>query len=309
MNRVQEIVEEVADRGPEKVFIQVPEGLKPKLEEIQSKLEGRGVKSIASLEPCYGACDLKDVEAKRSGCDLLLHIGHSKFCRGEEIEALYYPWYYDLDPVPILEENLQKLGNCENVGLVAPVNFLEALKRAEKFIEDQGKIIYMSEGDRTKKGQILGCDLSSALKVEENVNCYLCIGSGRFHPLGLALKTEKPVYILDFEEENIYAPDFEKFARQRVVAMEEARDAERFAVLLSWKKGQANPGKADELKEALERSGKGARIFSMDEITPGKLEGIKVDCLVNTACPRIAIEHRTDFSVPILNPDELDKIL
>ena len=46
-------------------------------------------------------------------------------------------------------------------------------------------------------------------------------------------------------------------------------------------------------------------ILTEKEITE-KLEGLDLDAYVNTACPRIAIEDRTNFKKPILNPDELE---
>lgn len=309
MSRIDNLVERINKKGPSKVFIQIPEGLKTRVQEIQKELEEAGIESIASLEPCYGACDLKDFQAKRLGCDLLVHIGHSKFCREEEVDTLYFPWYHEVNPTQILKENRQKLDKYEDIGLIASINFIKALEKAEKFLEDNGKNVFMFEGERTEKGQILGCDLTSALKVENKVDCFLYIGSGKFYALGLGLRSKKPIYVIDFEKENIYKPEFEKFKRQKLTVIEETRDAEKFGILLSTKKGQANPEKATSLKSKLEGVGREVWIFSMDEISSQKIQGIEVDCLVNTACPRVAIEHRTEFGIPILNPNEIAEIL
>lgn len=309
MSSVEELVGRVEQENPEKVLLQVPEGLKPKLQEVQSKLEERGIESVGSLEPCYGACDIKDLEAEQLGCDLLVHVGHSKFCREEEVETLYFPWYYDLDPSAILENELSKLDDYKNIGLISSINFKKALKKAKNKLESLGKNIFIKEGDRTEKGQILGCDISSALKVLDRVDCFLYIGSGEFHPLGLALKTGKPIFMVDFENETLKELGFDKFKKQRHAAVGRVGGSKKFGILLSTKKGQRNPQLAAEIKDKLEGENLKAWIFSMDEILPEKLQGLKVDCWVNTACPRIAVERRTEFGKPILNLDELDEVL
>lgn len=309
MKRIEKLVSKISSEGPEKVFLQVPEGLKKKIKSIQNKLEGEGVESVASLEPCYGACDIKDREAKDLGCDLLVHLGHTKFCEDEEIKTLYFPWYYDRDPVPLLESSLDKIDGYERVGLIATANFLPSLEKAEGFLASKGFEVFTEEGERTEEGQILGCDVSSALAVEEKVDCYLYIGSGKFHPLGLVTKTEKPIFRLDLERNELKEVQLDLFKRQRIVAVEQARDAEEFGILVTTKKGQSRPELASDLQDKLKQNNNKSYTFVMDEITPEKLAGIDVDCLVNTACPRLAVEHRTAFDAPILNPDELDEVL
>ncbi|MFP4115673.1 MAG: diphthamide biosynthesis enzyme Dph2 [Candidatus Aenigmatarchaeota archaeon] len=309
MDRINDIVSEVLERNPNRVFVQIPEGLRTRLTELQDRLEEEGIGSIASLEPCYGACDLKDIEARELGCDLLLHIGHTKFCEEEEVETLYFPWYYDRNPVPVLEEEREKLEEFKSIGLVASANFLPSLEDAKRYLESEGFEIHTASGERTEEGQVLGCDVSGALEVEDEIECYLYIGSGKFHPLGLALRTERPVLRFDFEQGEIMELDTDLFERQRIAAVEKARGLEDFGILLSTKKGQRRLELAEEIKGRLEDKGKSAYLFSMDEITPDKVEGTSVDCLVNTACPRVAMENRTNFKVPILNPSELEQAL
>ena len=44
-------------------------------------------------------------------------------------------------------------------------------------------------------GQITGCNINNALKIKNKVNSFLYIGSGIFHPIEIAIKTKKKVYI------------------------------------------------------------------------------------------------------------------
>ncbi|MFP4116972.1 MAG: diphthamide biosynthesis enzyme Dph2 [Candidatus Aenigmatarchaeota archaeon] len=309
MEQIEDLIEKILEEEPSKVLVQVPEGLRKKVTDIQSRLEREGVETFVSLEPCYGACDIKDKEAKELGCDLLVHVGHTKFCDDERIKTLYFPWYYERDPVPLLKQSLDRLKGFENIGLLSTANFLPSLDKARAFLEEEGFNVFTEEGDRTAEGQILGCDVSAALAVEDKVDCYLYFGSGIFHPLGLLSETEAPVFRLDFEENEIEEMSLDRFKRQRIIAVEKAKEAKTFGILLTTKKGQSRPELASRLKEKLEASDKRAYLFTMDEVTPGKLAGIDVDCLINTACPRVAVEHRTQFGVPILNPDELEEAL
>lgn len=308
MNNKEKLVERIANDGAKKVLIQLPEGLKTKAEEIENKLKEKNVEAAVCLDPCYGACDLKDREAKEMGYDLLVHIGHSKFT-DSEIETIYFPWYYDREPVSILEKNKKMWEKYDNIGLIASINFCPAWKKAKKYLEKQGMEVYSAPGEKTGRGQILGCDVTAALNVKEKVDCFLYLGSGDFHVLGLALKTNKPILSLDFEDRAIEKVDFDNFVRQKKVAIEKAREKKKIGILISSKKGQMKSGLAKKIKKRLENKGKEAHLFMMDEITPEKLAGLKTSAWVNTACPRIAIEHRTDFPGPILNPDEVEGLL
>ena len=53
------------------------------------------------------------------------------------------------------------------------------------------------------------------------------------------------------------------------------------------------------------QNGKKAFLLAADLLEPGHLLGIEVEALVNTACPRIAIDDFAMFPKPLLNPTEL----
>jgi len=301
-----ELVKKIKERKPKRVFIQLPEGLLSKAQELEEALEKEGIEVVISLEPCYGACDVRDCEAAKLGCDLLVHVGHANFGVKTEIPVLYYEWRINFDPKDVLEKNLEKLNEFEKIGLVSSVNFIDSLEIAKKFLESKGKKCFLEKGERTLyPGQILGCDVSAGTKIENLVDCFLFIGSGIFHPLGLALKVTKPVFSLNPEKLELTRVDAEKFFRQREVAKALSKESKTYGILVSTKPGQANITLAKKIKKELESKGKKCYLFAMDTITPEKLLGLNVDCYVNCACPRIAIENRTLFKKPIVNPEEL----
>lgn len=290
-----------------RILLQVPEGLKGKAMEIAAKLEKEGNEVVISAEPCYGACDIKTGEAKRLGCQKIVHYGHTKFI-DIDFPVEYVEHREKVDVIPVLEKNYSIVKGFKSIGLVSSLQFIDAIPLAKDFLEKKGhKVLVSDKGNKTlHPGQILGCDISNTLTIESKVDAFLFLGCGKFHPLGLSLKQDKPIFSLDFEKGSIGKVDDNLFRKQKSVAMALAKDARVFGILVSTKLGQQNIALAKELKQKLEAAGKTAFVLALDEIRPEKLMGIRADCWVNTACPRIAVENRTEFNNPILNPDELD---
>ena len=287
-----------------RIFLQVPEGLKRRVFEIADEL---GEDVVISVETCFGACDIKPDEAKRAGCEKIVHYGHTKFLESD-IPIEYKEIREKIDVIPILEDNLEMIKEFDNIGVVTTLQFLDVLKDVKKFLEDNGKKMVLGKGQKAVyEGQVLGCDPYAGVSIKNDVDCFIYIGSGKFHPLGLLLKTEKPVFSLDIERNEMKSiDDFkDKFLRQKYVAVEMVKDAKRFGILVSSKPGQMNIELAEKIKDELRAEGKKAWILMFDEVKPEKLEFLELDAYVNTACPRIAIEDRAAFKKPIVNPDEL----
>jgi 2-(3-amino-3-carboxypropyl)histidine synthase len=281
-------------------ILQVPDGMKRKALKIADDLGD----VLIDCESCFGACDLAIQEAKVLGCDKIVHYGHSKVI-DTDIPVEYVELRQDYDPLPILKKHSI---NERRIGLVSTLQFLDSLEKARKYLEEKGKIVKIGKG-KFNQGQILGCDVSAAKSIEKDVDAFLYIGSGNFHPLGLAMQTEKPVYFLDVEKGEVTVVDKEKFLKQKYAAIAIAKDARTFGILVSVKPGQLNLKLAKEIKKKLEAKGKKAYLLVFNEIKPEKLIGLELDCYVNTACPRIAIDNRTDFKKPILNLDEIESFI
>lgn len=279
-------------------LLQVPDGLKRKALKIADELGD----VLIDCESCYGACDLAVNEAKALGCDSIVHYGHSKLV-DSDVPVEYMEIKEKMDLTPLLEKIDIKE---KRIGLISTLQFVDFLQSVKDFLEKKGKTVKIGRG-KFSPGQILGCNFSSAKEVEKDVDAFLYIGSGKFHPLGLALQTEKPVYVLNIEKGMLEDLEKEKgkFLKQRYATQALAKDAKTFGILVSVKPGQMNIKLAKELKNKLEAKGKKAYILVFNEIRPEKLEGLDLDCYICTACPRIAIDNRTEFKKPILNPNEI----
>jgi 2-(3-amino-3-carboxypropyl)histidine synthase len=303
------VARRIRERKARRVFLQVPEGLKTRVLEIAGELEKKGLEVFISVDPCYGACDLRDREAEALGCDVILHMGHSDYGLKSRIPVIYEDFTMDFDPVPLLKNSLHELKPYKKISLVTTVQFLPGLDKAKKFLEAEGKKVFIGSPSKGKPGQVLGCDFSAARDLEGTVDCFVFMGSGTFHPLGLAMEVEKPVLFLDFEGSQLLSLGDEKRRLQniRLLQIEKARSCRNFGILVSTKPGQLRIKAAEEARRRLSRLGKNAWILVADEITPSKILGLQIDCLVNTACPRIREDFRL-FKKPILDPRDLEKL-
>jgi 2-(3-amino-3-carboxypropyl)histidine synthase len=304
------IVQEIRKRKARRVLLQLPDGLRMQAQEIAKAIEKSGAEVLLSIATCYGACDILDREAKSIGCDLIIHVGHSEMLGKTQVPVIYEEYRMDFDPVPLIEKNLKGLEPFKRVCLLTTLQFLDSLEKAKKFLESKGKIVLIGKPKVAKyPGQVLGCDQSAAKSVESQCDCFLFMGSGRFHSLGVAMSVEKPVLFLDFENGKMENLEKEKFRLMKIRAaqLEKAKEARNFGILVSTKPGQGSLSLAEKAKRELEKKGKSAWILVAGEFTPEKLMGLKIDCLVDCACPRIG-EDTSLFKKPIIRPEDAGKL-
>jgi 2-(3-amino-3-carboxypropyl)histidine synthase len=301
---MREVIKKLRKINAKKIFIQFGEGLKPKIQEIAKAIEKEGFQVILCLEPCFGACDIRDTEAKLLGCDTILHIGHEKFIKKTSLPVVYWEYFIEADPIQILEREFEKLGNFNKIGLITSVQFVKLVQKVKEYLKKKGKKVFVHRALQYP-GQILGCDLRAAKTIEEKVDCFLCISAGKFYGLGVVLITDKPVLNLDLEKGEIYSLEDFREKTRKIIAWNKSlfKEAKKIGILVSWKKGQLK--NSFPIKKNLEKIGKEVYVLAMDEITPEKIEGLKLDFLINLACPRIAIDDLAKYKIPIINFSEL----
>ncbi|MFC2143848.1 diphthamide synthesis protein, partial [Candidatus Aenigmatarchaeota archaeon] len=225
------------------------------------------------------------------------------------VPVIYEELRIDYDPTPLLRNALNDLKPFKKIGLVTTVQFLSCLDHAKKFLQKRGKKVYVGSSSKGNPGQVLGCDFSAAKDLEGTVDCFLFMGSGTFHPLGLSITVKKPVFFLDFEGTQLLDLKDEKRRMEniRLLQIENARSCKSFGILVSTKPGQMRIKTAEESKEKLEKMGKKAWILVANEVTPEKLLGLQIDCLVNTACPRMREDSRL-FKKTIIDPADVNRL-
>jgi len=165
-------------------------------------------------------------------------------------------------------------------GIVAAIQEVDSLKAIQAQLKDA-----------VIAGQILGCRTEEADKIKEQVDGFLCIGTGFFHPIGLYLNTKKPILIFnptDNTLKELTQEDVDNFLKQRKAAKLRFLKANNVGIIVSSKTGQNGIASAMRLKQ---RTDKKYYVFAVDTLNYNELQNFPyIDCWINTACPRIADE-------------------
>ena len=305
--KLEDVIRELKGMGARRVFVQYPEGIKRNILKYAEALEKSGIETVLCLESTYGACDVREYEAGLLKCDAILHVGHEDFGVKTQMPVFYVDWFIEADPLICLEKNFDRLKDYERIGLVTSVQFAHMMKPVREWLEAHGKRVFSSLHQQYE-GQMLGCRVGAGKNVEDEVDCFLCIGAGKFYGLGLALETDKPMLNLDIEMNRIHDMEDTKRKIEKVTAwnLSAVKDARRVGLLVTWKRGQMF-GSPFVVKKRLEEMGKQVFVFAMDEMTIQKLDFLKVDALVSFGCPRIATDDLEKYKIPIINFSELIK--
>ncbi len=201
------------------------------------------------------------------------------------------------------KDNIAVLPN--NVGLCSSVQFLDSLEEIKTQIEEAGKKVELIKGKHSKHcGQILGCDVLQGLD-KYDVDCFLYIGDGLFHPKALLLKNEKDVFSYNpFTKEikHISTQDIERLKKKEKAALVKFYSSKEIGVIVTTKPGQYNMKKAQDLEEKY--PDKKFYIFMCDTIDFIQLENFPfIECWVNTACPRISYDDMMEMEKTIVDVD------
>jgi 2-(3-amino-3-carboxypropyl)histidine synthase len=301
---IRVILHAIDEREAKVVGLQFPEGLVRHAVNISEVVRSyRDVEILLSGNTCFGACDI-DV-ALLAEADILFHFAHTpqKRCEG----VVYVEARSNL-PVEGVVEKAVELLSGRRIGVVTTAQHVHKVKDTCRVLEDAGFTCMLGKGDSciSYHAQVLGCNFSAA-----RVECdeYLYLGSGEFHPIGVAIATGKSVVVADPYTDSVFNVDPEPLIRRRLAVVARAFDAKRFGVIISAKFGQQRLKLARLLKDKIEQHGRQAFLISMDVVTPERLLGFKLDAFVNTACPRIAVDDSQNFHAPVLMPPELEIVL
>jgi 2-(3-amino-3-carboxypropyl)histidine synthase len=186
----------------------------------------------------------------------------------------------------------------KKVGLVSTVQLKDDLQKVADFLKTK-KI------EAKIAGAVLGCDQSIAKKIEKDVDAFLYIGSGDFHPVGVAAKTNKEVFVWRpgaKKLEKVDAKKIEEIERKKKGMLTKFISAQRIGVIMTTKAGQANIQAGFETIMWLEKKYQDKKFyyFFVETLNPNELENFPfVQCWINTMCPRI----REDLN--ILNIEDL----
>ena len=166
------------------------------------------------------------------------------------MRTLFVEAYIKEDFTPLLKEILSKVSE-KKIGLVTTVQHIRHVKFIKDYLTENGKEVFVGKPAKNlvpkqgiysfHDGQVLGCDSTAALDVEQDVDAFLFFGTGEFHPLNLAYLTDKDIYLANPLTKQVeLLPEKRKrryFAKQ-AIRKNNAKHAKCYGFLVSTKPGQ-----------------------------------------------------------------------
>ena len=300
------------------IVLQVPEGLKYIFKDFVDFFETKTKANIIiSADPCFGACDVSSFFCKNTDIDLIIQIGHLPIPQFSDnsIPIMFLNAFSNTDVLKVVKKALPDIKG-KKIGVIITAQHIHKIDDVKNILVKNNFEPVICKGDRRldSPGQILGCNFSAATKIVDEVDMYLFIGSGTFHPLGLLLSTKKPVICCDPYTYEVKFKELEDLKdmilRQRYGAIARSKDAKVFGIVVCSKDGQYRFNESKKIKKLIKSKNKKSYILIANLFSASFLESFRdIDCFVSLGCPRVAIEDYMQYEKPIITPIELKIVL
>lgn len=196
--------------------------------------------------------------------------------------------------------------NVKSVALFASIQFVNNLSKVEEQLKELGiKVISSKPARAGVERQLLGCDVyADSLNLSEEVDAFLYIGDGKFHPLALVYSqidkevicndpVNRKMSILDVE-------DVKKVMKRSKGALVKFHSFENIGVIVTIKPGQEQFRKSLELEKKYPE--KKFYYFVDNNVSFDQLENFPfIDVWVNSACPRLGLDEQEMFRKGVVN--------
>jgi 2-(3-amino-3-carboxypropyl)histidine synthase len=262
----------------------------------------------------YGACCIDDYTARALGCDLLVHYAHSCLIPVSvtSITTLYVFVDIGIDTQHLLSTLTQAFPSGKTIAIVGTIQFNATLHSLMDPLTRAGFHIIIPQIAPLSKGEILGCTSprlpAPGKDVENAADILLYLGDGRFHlESAMIHNPDLPAYRYDPYSRTLTREtyDHDSMLDLRTKAIETARKADSWGLILGSLGRQGNPATLKLIEQELERQGKKIVILLLSEIFPGKLALMNdLGAWVQVACPRLSIDWGYAFERPLLSPYE-----
>ncbi len=293
----------VKEKGFKKVVLQLPPALQRCAAYIVSSLaeQIKDVEFIVSANPSYGACLVDEATALAVGAEAIIHFGHVEYpLYKPSIPTLFVPLEWVKANLAWLTATLREV--CEGLRCCV-VTTAQHLVTISKICRELGIEF---------KGIVLGCLAPDDLRNCEKV---VVVAGGDFHCVSLALRRSscEGMVCIDPYAKRVFDPcnEFRKILKIRMWKIYECLNAKKW-LIVNGLYGQNRSELMNRLKKLVESSGGSAYIasaLSISENVIRNLDSEDIDCIVITACPRIAIDDMCSYEKPVLTPGEALMVL
>lgn len=303
--------------GAKMVALQFPEGLLIFSTRISAIFKQFcGVETLIMGDVTYGACCVDDFTAKTLGCDFLIHYGHSclipinKTLPGIKMLYVFVEIAIDNEHVGMLIRKHFKPDI--KMAVMGTVQFISVLSYVKSTLTEYTNL-YIPQARPLSPGEVLGC---TSPKLPEGTEAIFFIADGRFHlEASMIMNPGVPAYRYDPYNKlfTIEEYDHKMMRAIRKDAIEKARAAKTYGLILGTLGRQGSPVIMMDIKKKLKDAGKRVFCFLISEIRPEKLAKYneRVDAWIQVACPRLSVDwgHKIFGGKPLLSPYELNVVL
>ena len=321
-----------------RVALQFPEGLLMYACTIADIFE-----SFAGVEHClimgdvtYGACCVDDYSAEALDCEFLVHYGHSCLVPVNEtnVACMYVFVDIQMDVEHFVDTcALNFLDSAEfrdrRMILAGTIQFASSLHVAKGLLEKRGfGEVLVPQSRPLSRGEMLGCTAprveigagvgvgvgvdgtcSTATRNAAEQQYIVFLADGRFHLEALMIANpETPAYRYDPYGRKLTLETYDQVGMrvQRRAAIEKAKGAKHWGLVLGTLGRQGNPKILERIKGLVKEKGCVYTLVLLSEVSPEKLGMLskRIDAFVQIACPRLSIDWGDGFERPTLNPYE-----
>lgn len=305
---IHKTVWRVREAKASRVALQLPEGLQMFACVIADIIERfTEADTIVMGDVTYGACCVDDFTARALGADFMVHYGHSCLIPIDStkgIKMLYVFVDIQMDNAHFLDTVKFNFTPGQSLALVSTIQFVAALQAVSAALRPDYDVL-VPQCRPLSPGEILGC---TSPRLDRKVNAIIYLGDGRFHLESIMIANpDTPAYRYDpyskvFSREYY---DHKAMRELRLQAIDQARSAQRWGLILGSLGRQGSPKVLENLESKLQSLGKSFTRVLLSEIFPSKLALMTdIDAWVQIACPRLSIDWGTAFKKPLLSPYE-----
>ncbi len=206
--------------------------------------------------------------------------------------------------------NYLKKKKYQKIAVYASAQFVAQLSSVKQQLEANGFTVVTSKADRAQvQGQLLGCScFRDSLNLQDEVDCYLYVGDGRFHPLALVYGQKdnlncKEVICNDplaRKMSLLTINDVKNLLKKYKSALIKFLSLQNIGVIVSIKPGQEQFKSALRLERLF--SDKRFYYFVDNAVSFDQLENFPfIEVWVNTACPRLGFDEQEKFAKGVIN--------
>lgn len=209
-----------------------------------------------------------------------------------------------------MHHNLASSG--ESVVLAGTIQFASAIRAAKPELENRGFRVFIPQSKPLSAGEVLGCTAPKvSLSVNPNESVLVFVADGRFHLEAFMIANPGiKAFRYDPYSKKLLLEEYDHkgMRENRRAAIEKAKGAKSWGIVLGTLGRQGNPKVLERLEGKMREKGFDYTVILMSEISPFRVKLFEdsLDAWIQIACPRLSIDWGDAFEKPLLTTFEAE---